>query len=202
MNRGLTLALKITAHVAALVPLFLLVLDFARDNLTADPIREIQLRTGAAAIILLLASLACTPINILTGFKAVLLLRRPLGLYAFGYALLHFINFIGVDYGFDFGLLRGDLFEKRYAVAGFAAFVLMLPLAVASFRRHRERISQLWQKLGWLVYGAAILAVVHYVWQTKAGFTKPVITAALLAFMLIVRLPVIRKFLNRNLPWL
>src|SRR4030067_3627328 len=106
MKSGLRTLIWLLIHLAALLPLFVLVWDFTRDNLTANPIREVQLRTGASAVNLLMLSLACTPINILTGFKPVLALRRPLGIYAFIYVLLHFINFIGIDYGFTLGLIR------------------------------------------------------------------------------------------------
>ena len=133
-DRRITI-IRIVIHIAALLPLVMLIWDFTQDNLTANPIREVQLRTGASAINLLMLSLACTPINILTGFRPVLSLRRPLGIYAFFYALLHFTNFIGIDYGFNFALIREDLFEKRYAIVGFTSFILLLPLAITSIKR-------------------------------------------------------------------
>ncbi len=200
-NRRMTIV-RALIHVGALLPLLILVWDFTRDNLTANPIREIQLRTGASAINLLMLSLACTPINILTGFKPVLLLRRPLGNYAFLYALLHFINFIGVDYGFNLALIREDLFEKRYAVVGFATFILLLLLAITSVNRLKRRLDRNWQRLHRLVYLAGILAVVHYTWQTKADFRKPLIYGALLVILLVIRLPVVRNFAHQHFKWL
>jgi sulfoxide reductase heme-binding subunit YedZ len=194
--------LRIVIHVAALLPLVVIIWDFTHGNLSADPIREIQDRTGLSAINLLLFTLACTPINILTGFKPVLALRRPLGIYAFTYALLHFINFIGVDYGFNFGLIRVDLFEKRYAIVGFASFVLLLPLVITSINRLRKRLGKSWQRLHRLVYLAAALAVVHYIWQTKANIQTPVIYGVVLVILLAIRLPVVRDFADRHFKWL
>jgi sulfoxide reductase heme-binding subunit YedZ len=192
---------RILVHVLALLPLILLIRDILAGDLSANPIRDIQLRTGSWAIRFLMLSLACTPAYILTGIAPVLKLRRTLGLYAFFYALLHFINFIGVDYGFDFGLLRQDLFEKRYAIVGFASFVLLLVLAVTSIKRLRLQLGKNWQRLHWLVYLAAALAVVHYIWQTKAGFRWPFAYAGILALLLIIRLPIVRNFAERHLKW-
>ncbi len=200
-SRQITI-LRIVVHIAALLPLVVLIWDFTQGNLTANPIREAQLRTGASAINLLMLSLACTPINILTGFRSVLSLRRPLGIYAFFYALLHFINFIGIDYGFDFALIREDIFEKRYAIAGFASFILLLPLAITSIKRLRQRLGINWQRLHWLVYLAATLAVVHYTWQTKTDIRLPFIYGGVLVILLAIRLPIVRSFAERHFKWL
>jgi len=200
-DRQITI-IRIIIHIAALLPLVVLIWDFTQGNLTANPIREVQLRTGASAINLLMLSLACTPINILTGFRPVLLLRRPLGIYTFFYALLHFINFIGIDYSFNFALIREDLFEKRYAIAGFASFILLLPLAITSINRLKQRLGKNWQSLHWLVYLAATLAVVHYIWQTKADIHLPLIYGGVLGILLAIRLPVVRKFAKRHFKWL
>ena len=147
-------------------------------------------------------SLSCTPINILTGFRPVLSLRRPLGIYAFFYALLHFINFIGIDYGFNFTLIREDLFEKRYAIVGFASFILLLLLTITSIKRLRQRLGKNWQRLRWLIYLAATLAVVHYIWQTKADIRPPLIYGGVLVILLAIRLPMVRNFANRHFRWL
>ncbi|MFC2060538.1 sulfite oxidase heme-binding subunit YedZ [Chloroflexota bacterium] len=194
--------IRIVMHIAALLPLAVLVWDFTQGNLTANPIREVQLRTGASAINLLMLSLACTPINIITGFRPALLLRRPLGIYAFFYALLHFTNFIGIDYGLNFTLIREDLFEKRYAMVGFASFTLLLPLVITSTKRLRQRLGKKWQRLHRLVYLAATLAVVHYIWQTKADISLPLIYGGVLVILLAIRLAVVRNFVNRHFKWL
>ncbi|MFC2052509.1 sulfite oxidase heme-binding subunit YedZ [Chloroflexota bacterium] len=194
--------MRIVIHILALLPLVVLIWDFTQGNLTANPIREVQLRTGASAINLLMLSLACTPINILTGFRPVLALRRSLGIYTFFYALLHFINFIGLDYGFNFALIREDIFEKRYAIVGFVSFILLLPLAITSVKRLKQRLGRNWQRLHWLVYLAATLAVVHYIWQTKVDIHLPLIYGGVLVILLAIRLPMVRNFANRHFKWL
>ena len=92
----------------------------------------ITFRTGKAALVLLVLALACTPINTAFGLRKVVGLRRTLGLYAFAYATLHFLTFVGLDYQFDPDLLREAIFKKRYALVGFAAFLTLLPLAITS----------------------------------------------------------------------
>jgi len=182
-----------------LFPLVVLIWDFTQGNLTANPIREVQLRTGALAINLLMLSLACTPINILTGFRPVLWLRRPLGIYAFFYALLHLTNFIVLDYGFSFAFLREDILEKRYIIAGLASFLLLLPLVITSIKRVRQRLGKNWQILHRFVYPAAAIAVVHYIWQTKADISLPLIYGGVLVILLAIRLPAVRNLATRLL---
>jgi len=184
---------QLLTHIAALLPLAVLAWDFAQNQLTVNPIEEIQLRTGKYALVLLVLSLACTPINRIFGLKLVLPLRRLLGLYAFMYASLHFLNFVGLDYGFDFALIREDISEKRFALAGFAAFLSLLPLAITSSKGSMKRLGKNWERLHWLVYLAALLAVTHFIWQVKADIREPLLYGAVVVLLLIVRLPPVRK---------
>ncbi len=197
INRLVT-ALRVAVHVGALTPLAVLVWSLVSGNLTANPIEAIQLHTGKMAINLLLLSLACTPVYFVSGFKPVLLLRRPLGLYAFMYVSLHFINFIAIDYGFNFTLIREDaLLGKRFILAGLAALLLLLPLAITSTSGWRKRLGENWRRLHWLSYPAGILAVVHYIWQTKVDIRLPLIYGGVLLLLLAFRLPVIRRYLRK-----
>lgn len=192
----------ILVHVLGLLPLLLLAWDFTQGQLTANPIREIQRRTGKQALFLLVLSLSCTPTYTLLGLKQVLPLRRPLGLYAFMYASLHFSNFIGLDYGFDFGLIREDIFEKRYAFVGFAAFLILLALALTSTKGWRWRLGRHWNRLHWLVYGAAFLAVLHFMWQAKANIQAPLIYSLVVVLLLVIRIPKIKTVLRKRFNWL
>ncbi len=185
--------LRILTHVGAVIPLIWLVWDYWFDNLTVNPIQDITFRTGKPALILLVLSLACTPVNTLFGFKQVLPLRKPLGLYAFMYVSLHFLIFIGLDYGFDGGLLYEAIFEKRYALVGFAAFLILLPLAVTSTQGWMRRLGKNWKRLHRWVYLVGILAVVHYVWLVKADIREPLLYGAAVALLLFLRLPAMRK---------
>jgi sulfoxide reductase heme-binding subunit YedZ len=193
--------LQILANIAALLPLAILGWDFAWGQLTADPIREITIRTGRSALILLVLSLSCAPINLVFGIRQVLPLRRTLGLYAFLYACLHFLTFIGLDYGFNFPLIREDIAGKYFVLIGFAAFLLLLLRTVTSTRGWQKRLERNWQQLRWLVYVAAVLVVTHFmlavVLAAKEGLSRPMLYVALLALLLIIRLPGVRKAVNK-----
>ena len=185
--------LRILTHVGALVPLVWLLCDYWFDNLTVNPIQDITFRTGKPALILLVLSLACTPVNTLFGFKQVLPLRKPLGLYAFMYVSCHFLIFVGLDYGFNWGLLYEAIFEKRYALVGFAAFLILLPLAVTSTQGWMRRLGKNWKRLHRWVYLVGILAVIHYVWLVKSDIREPLLYGLAVVLLLGLRLPAVRK---------
>jgi sulfoxide reductase heme-binding subunit YedZ len=189
--------LRLLTHVAALLPLAVLIWDGLHNRLTVNPIQEISARTGKTALVLLVLSLACTPLNTLFGLRHLLRLRRPLGLYAFGYAALHLLNFVVVDYGLDPVLLRDAILEKRYVLVGFAAFLLLLPLAITSTTALQRRLGKHWKRLHRLVYLAALLAVVHFVWLVKADVREPLFYGAIVVGLLALRLPPIQRMLTR-----
>jgi sulfoxide reductase heme-binding subunit YedZ len=184
--------LQILTHVAALLPLAWLLWDYWQGLFIVDPIREITTRTGKTALILLILSLACTPIYTIFGFKQALRVRRALGLYAFMYAGLHFLTFVGLDYGFDLGLIRQDILDQRYVLVGFAAGLLLLLLAITSTQGWQKRLGKNWKRLHRLVYLAGILAIVHFVWLVK-DIREPLRYGAVVALLLIVRIPIIRR---------
>ncbi len=185
--------LQIGVHIAALIPLVLLLWDFWQGNLGPDVIRAATLRTGKAALILLITSLACTPINILFGYKPVLKLRRPLGLYSFMYASIHFAIFIGVDYFFNFTLIWEALFEKRYALVGLATGTILLALALTSTVGWQRRLKKKWKQLHRFVYLAGILAVLHFIWLVKQGIWEPYVWAAVVVLLLALRYAPIKQ---------
>ena len=193
MKRFKMTPLQIAAHIAALIPLVLMLWDFWQGNLGPDIIREATLRTGKTALVLLVASLACTPINIVFGYKQVLKLRRPLGLYSFMYASIHFSIFIGVDYGFNFKLLQDALFEKRYALVGLTTGIILLALALTSTVGWQRRLKKNWKRLHKFVYLAGILAVVHFIWLVKQGVLEPWFWAIGVGILLLIRVPAIKR---------
>ena len=166
-----------------------------------DPIAETTSRTGSAAILLLVLSLACTPVNTLLGWRFVLPARKPLGLYAFLYGSLHLLNFVGMDYGFSLRAFLDDaLLQKRYMIVGFAAFLILLPLAITSTKGWMKRLGRNWKRLHQLVYVAGIFAVLHYLWLVKIDITQPLIYGVVLALLLFLRLPVIRHWIGKLRP--
>jgi sulfoxide reductase heme-binding subunit YedZ len=192
---------QVLVHVGSLTPLVLLLWDFFTNNLTVNPIQDITFRTGKAALVILVLSLACTPLNTVFGWREVLRVRRALGLYAFMYVCLHFLTFIGLDYGFDLELIREAIFEKRYALMGFAAFLTLLPLALTSTKGWQKRLGKTWKSLHRWVYLAALLAVVHYVWLVKSDVREPLAYGGVVIVLLMLRLPILRRMVSlRN--WL
>lgn len=188
---------QILVHLAALAPLLLLLWDVTRGNLSVNPIQDLTFRTGKAAIVLLIASLACTPANTVFGFRQAIKVRRPLGVYAFAYALIHFSIYIGLDYGFNFRLIWLELTEKRYVLVGFATFLILLPLAITSTKGWQKRLRRRWTTLHKWVYLAGVLAVFHYIWVQKADIRQPLLWGGLLALLLALRIPYVRTRATR-----
>jgi sulfoxide reductase heme-binding subunit YedZ len=186
--------LQILVHVGSLAPLILILIDTVQGDLTANPIQDLTFRTGKAALWLLVLSLAATPLNTLFGFREALKVRRALGLYAFMYVSIHFLIFVGLDYAFDLSLIREAVFEKRYALVGFTAFLLLVPLAITSTRGWMKRLGKKWKDLHKLVYLAVPLAVVHYVWLVKSDIREPLAFGAAVGLLLIARIPVVRRW--------
>ncbi len=194
-----TNGLRALVHTGALLPLVWIIWRFIQDSLTANPIREIQLETGRIALTLIMLSLTCSPVYNATGFVPVRQVRRTLGLYAFMYAGLHLLNFIGLDYRFNFPQIWGAIADKRFPLAGMASFLLLISIAITSTRGWGDRLGKNWKRLHRMVYVAAAVGVVHYVWAAKsqASMTVPLIYGAVLAVLFIVRIPPIKDMISR-----
>lgn len=188
---------RIFVHMAALLPMAHLLWDTWQGNLTVNPLQDWTFRTGDWALRLLVASLACTPIASIFGFKQAISVRRALGLYGFGYALVHFFIFIGVDYRFAFDLIWDDLATKRYILVGLAALLIFIPLAITSTRAWMKRLGRQWKQLHKLTYIAVPLAVVHYIWLVKADLRDPLLYATIVAVLLLLRLPRVRTQVSK-----
>lgn len=185
--------LRTITHIGALLPLVLLYIDYYTYNLGADEIDAAILRTGKPALYLLVISLAITPLRILFGWKLLTPLRKPLGLYAFMYVALHLGIFVWLDYGLQIELAWNEIVSRRYALVGFASFLILLPLALTSTKWAQRKLGKKWKKLHQWVYLAGILAVIHYIWLVKNDYTEPFIFAAVLAFLLIIRFDWIKE---------
>ncbi|GIV78447.1 sulfoxide reductase heme-binding subunit YedZ [Litorilinea aerophila] len=191
--------LWLAVNLGALWPLAQLLWDVWAGRLSVNPIADLTTRTGQAAIILLLLTLAVTPLQIL-GWRQVTVVRKSLGLWAFFYASVHLLIFVGLDYGFNLDfILRDGLPQKPYIVAGLAAFLILVPLALTSTRGWMKRLGRRWKQLHRWIYLAAGLAVVHYLWVAKIDLGRPALYAVLLLLLLAVRVPGIRRVLaNRR----
>jgi sulfoxide reductase heme-binding subunit YedZ len=131
-----------------------------------------------------LLTLAITPARRLLGWSRLAPLRRTLGLTAFAYACLHLLTYLVLEHFFDWRSIAEDVLERRYVTAGFAAFLCLVPLAVTSTDAMVRRLGRRWNALHRLVYAAAALGVVHFLWLVKADLREPLVYAALLTGLL------------------
>jgi sulfoxide reductase heme-binding subunit YedZ len=194
--------LQIAMHIYAWSVLVFLLFDFFTDNLSANPIQDLEQRTGRHAITLLVLSLLCTPINTLFKWSEPLKRRRALGLYTFVYATIHLIIFVNLDYGLAWSRLIQEVIQKPRLMVGAIAFILLIPLALTSFDVWKKRLGKNWKRLHQLVYFLAPLVVLHYLWSKKGDILsfqgevlKPLIYGLVIAIFLIIRIPPIKKVL-------
>ena len=150
----------------------------------ANPIETLTHVTGMTVLVLLLVTLSVTPVRRLTGWNLVIKLRRPLGLFAFFYALVHFNIWFVFDMLFDWRLMVADIVERPYITVGFSAFVILIPLAATSTTGWIRRLGSRWTKLHRGIYVAATLGVIHFYWLVKADVRLPLFLGACLAVLL------------------
>ncbi len=187
--------LWLIVNIAAALPLVFTAWDYWRGDFI-DPIDSFTIRTGQAAIILLLLTLAVSPLANLTGYRKLIGVRKSLGLWTFTYTVLHLLVFVGLEYGFslDF-ILKDGLAKKPYIIVGSLALLIMVPLAITSTKYWMKRLGRNWKRLHKWVYAAGILAAIHYIWVVKIPVGKPTLYAVILAVLLIARLSPVRRFL-------
>jgi sulfoxide reductase heme-binding subunit YedZ len=184
---------KVVVHIGALAPIALALRDILRGDIGVNPIQEYTLLTGWYALVLLILSLAVTPANAYLGWRWAIPLRKLLGLYAFLYASIHFLIFVGLDYGLDLGLIWQNIIEKRFVLVGFAAFLILIPLAITSTKGWMKRLGKNWKRLHQWVYLASLLVIVHFVWLVKADIRRPLAYGAVVVFLLLLRTPWARQ---------
>jgi sulfoxide reductase heme-binding subunit YedZ len=171
----------------ATLPAVALAAEFALSGPGANPIEEMTHLTGDWALRLLLLSLAVTPARRWFGWRQIAPLRRTLGLAGFGYACLHLSIWALLDHGLDATEIIEDLSERPYVMAGMGSFSLLFTLAVTSTRSSMKRLGQRWIRLHRIVYAAAILAVLHHFWLTKADYRPAIVEGAILSLLLAAR---------------
>ncbi|MGH9312315.1 MAG: sulfite oxidase heme-binding subunit YedZ [Vicinamibacterales bacterium] len=178
---------KAAVFAACLLPLSSLVWRTLAGDLGANPIEAVTLATGRWTLRLLLVTLAVTPVRRVTGWNRLVGFRRMLGLFAFFYATLHFAIYLAIDQFFDWETIVEDVTKRPFITAGFAAFVLLIPLAVTSTKGWIRRLGRRWQQLHRLIYVSAMLAVVHFIWKVKSDLRDPLFYATILAILLVAR---------------
>mgnify|MGYP001766407452 CR=1 FL=1 len=155
-----------------------------QGQLGANPVETLSHRTGDWSLRLLLLTLAITPARRLTGWNRLQQFRRMLGLFAFFYVSLHLAVYLIFDQFFDWPAIVADVVKRPYLTVGFAAFLLLLPLAITSTHAMMKQLGRNWQRLPRLVYLIAVLRVLHYAWLVKADLTEPLLYGGVLAMLL------------------
>ncbi|KAB0637968.1 sulfoxide reductase heme-binding subunit YedZ [Burkholderia stagnalis] len=171
---------------AGLYPLARVVLFGLTDRLGANPIEFVTRSTGLWTLVMLCVTLGVTPLRRMTGVAALLRLRRMLGLFAFFYATLHFTTYLWFDKWFDLAAILKDVGKRPFITIGFAAFVLLIPLAATSPRAMVRRLGRHWATLHRTIYAVALFGVLHF-WWMKAGkhdLAQPKLYAAIVAALL------------------
>lgn len=178
------------AHVAALVPAAWLAWQLRNElvlgtgALGVDPVAAVEHFLGLWALRFLVLTLAVTPLRQLTGWTALLRFRRMLGLYAFFYATLHFAAYLVLDLRGYWAEIFTEIVERPYITVGFAAWLLLVPLALTSTQAAMRRLGRAWGRLHRLVYAIAVFAVLHFWWVVKSDIREPAVYAALVVALL------------------
>jgi methionine sulfoxide reductase heme-binding subunit len=195
-SRTLSMALaKTLLHPAAKPLVFVLcLLPFAwlfygalTNNLGANPAEYLTRSTGDWTLRLLCITLAVTPLRVIAKLPTLQRFRRMLGLFTYFYVVLHFLTWSWFDQGFDVADMAKDIAKRPFILVGFAAFVLLTPLAATSFNRAVKAMgAKRWQALHKLVYVIAGLGILHFFWMRSAknNFAEVAVYAAILAVLL------------------
>jgi sulfoxide reductase heme-binding subunit YedZ len=182
------LLLKLGVGALALTPAAVIAVRFLTGRLGANPIAAAMNQVGLWTLIMLLATLACTPLKLVFGWRWPLEVRRLLGLCAFFYVCLHLSVYVVLDQFFAWGDIVEDIIKRKFITVGMLGFVLLLPLAVTSTNKMVKRLGfPRWKRLHRLSYAAAAAGVVHFVWRVKADLTEPLIYAGVLVLLLGIR---------------
>ena len=189
MNRTTLIVLKTLTWIACLSPAALLSYEAVTNTLGPDPTANIELTTGYNTLLLLILSLAITPVRKLVPKMSWLIkFRRLLGLFAFFYGTIHMLTYVALYAGFNVQQMLDDIGKRKFITMGVAAWLLLLPLALTSTNWAIRKLGgKIWNRLHKLVYVAAVCGVIHYWWQVKTGVLSPLRLTLVLAVLLLAR---------------
>ncbi len=198
---------KIILNLLAFIPLAWLIINWVGGKLGPNPIQRAQDFLGDTALIMLLISLSMTPIKNVTGYAKLGKYKKTFGLQAFYYAFSHVFVYAVIDYGLSPKLLWQSFLHLWYLWAGVPAFVILLILAITSFKKIKVWLGKKWKPLHRFVYLAGVLVVIHYILVMKGGSAivggntvKPLIAGSVLIILLAARLPFKRWFKGESAP--
>ena len=184
---------KPSIFVLCTIPFLFIFYKILFSKLGPEPVKEITHFTGEWTLIFICLTLSMSPLKRFTNLSIWISFRRMLGLFIFFYATLHLLTYIGLDYRFDWNPIFDDVFKKKYVFIGFAAWLLMVPLAITSSQKMIKLLRNNWKKIHRLIYVIAIFGSFHYIWLSKTIFFKPLIYFIIIVVLLLLRIKTNKK---------
>ena len=178
------------------IPFLFIFYKILFSKLGPEPVKEITHFTGEWTLIFIRLTLSMSPLMSFTNLSIWISFRRMLGLFIFFYATLHLLTYIGLDYRFDWSPIFDDVIKKKYVFIGFAAWLLMVPLAITSSQKMIKLLRNNWKKIHRLIYVIAIFGSFHYIWLSKTIFFKPLIYFIIIVVLLLLRIKTNKKEIN------
>ena len=188
--------IKIPIFFISLLPILIIFYQIIFNQLGPEPVKEITHFTGEWTLIFICLTLSMTPLKRLTNLTMWVSFRRMLGLFVFFYASLHLLTYIGIDYRFNWQPILDDVFKKKYIFIGFAAWVLLIPLAITSSQKMIKLLKNNWKRLHRLIYIIAIFGSLHYIWLSKTIFFKPLVYLVIILVLLALRIKIKKRNVN------
>ena len=171
----------------SLIPFLLILYKIIFNKLGPEPVKEITHFTGEWTLLFIIFTLSMSPLKKITKLNIWISFRRMLGLFLFFYATLHMLTYVAIDYRLDFQSISKDILTKKFIFVGFAAWILLLPLAFTSSKKVMIYLKDKWKKLHRLIYIISILGIIHFIWLVKKDLTEPLIYAAIVVILLLFR---------------
>ena len=179
---------KIFVFLLCLWPLYSIIYQIFYNKLGAEPVDKIINHFGEWTLIFIFLTLSMSPLKKITNSTIWIKYRRMLGLFVFFYASIHLLSYVGLDYRFDFQPIINDVLKKKFVFIGFAAWLLLIPLAITSSDKMMRILKHNWKKIHRLIYVIGIFGVLHFVWLSKTIFFKPLIFLFILIILLLFRI--------------
>ena len=178
---------KIFVFLLCLWPLYSIIYQIFYNKLGAEPVDKIINHFGEWTLIFIFLTLSMSPLKRITNSTVWIKFRRMLGLFVFFYASIHLLSYVGLDYRFDFQPIINDVLKKKFVFIGFAAWLLLIPLAITSSNKMMKNLKNNWKKIHRLIYVIGIFGVLHFIWLSKTIFFKPLIFLIILIILLLFR---------------
>ena len=190
--------LKPVVFLILLWPIYLISYQIIFDQLGPEPVDRIINHFGEWTLIFIILTLSISPLRKITNSIEWIKFRRMVGLFTFSYASIHMLSYVGLDYRFDLDPLINDVLKKKFVFIGFAAWLLLIPLAITSSDKMIKLLKHNWKKLHKLIYVISIFGVLHFIWLSKTIYFKPLIFLIILIILLLLRIKFTKSSIISN----